>query len=102
MSDYATSIFTDGSKTEAGTVSCVFSDDLGTSVSLRLPNICTVFQAEIQSIWLQGNLDSFPFVFRLLIYMYVDSLATINALNSYVIKSKCVDCIKSLNLISYH
>ena len=35
--------------------------------------------------------------------VYVDSLAAIKALNSYVIKSKCVDdCIKSLTVISYH
>ena len=50
MRDYATSIFTDRSKTETGTGSGVFSEDLGISVSLRLPNTCTVFQTEIYAI----------------------------------------------------
>ena len=35
MRDYATSIFTDGLKTETGPGSGVFSNDLGTSVSLK-------------------------------------------------------------------
>ena len=46
LSDYTTSIFTEGSR-ETGTGLGLFSDDLGTSVSLRLPNTCTGFQAEI-------------------------------------------------------
>lgn len=36
-------IFMDGSKTENGTVSGTFSDDLDFSEPLRLPNTCRVF-----------------------------------------------------------
>ena len=43
LNDYATSIFTDGSKTETDTGSGVFSDNLDISVSLSLTNTCTVF-----------------------------------------------------------
>ena len=72
-------------------------------MSLRLPNTCTVFQAEIYAINMAarkiGQLSLRPSV----IDIYVDSLAAIKALNSYVIKSKCVDdCIRSLTLIGYH
>ena len=66
--NYATSIFTDESKTETGTGLGVFSDDLGTSVSLRLQFFK---RKSMPSIWLQGKLDSFPFVLRLLIYCYI-------------------------------
>ena len=48
--DYVISIFTDGSKTENGTGSGIYSDDLDISLSLRLPNSCTVFQTEIYDI----------------------------------------------------
>ena len=52
---------------------------------------------------ISGKLDSFCFVLRLLIYINIDSPAAIKVLNSYVIKSTCVDdCIKSLTHISYH
>ena len=99
---YLTSIFTDGSTTEAGSGSGVFSDDLGTLVSLRLLNTCTVFQAEIYAINMTarkiGQLPLRPSV----IDIYVDSLAAIRALNSYVINSKGVDdYIRPLTLKSY-
>lgn len=40
----------DVSKTETGTGSSVFSDDLHFFVSLRLPNTCTVLQEVIYAI----------------------------------------------------
>lgn len=43
-------LFTDGSKTETGTGSWIFSDDLDISVSLRLPNTYMIFQAGMYAI----------------------------------------------------
>ena len=60
-------------------------------MSLRLPNTCTVFQAEIYAINMAarkiGQLSLRPSV----IDIYFDSIAAIRALYSYVIKSKNVD-----------
>ncbi|KAH8310031.1 hypothetical protein KR044_002043, partial [Drosophila immigrans] len=42
---------TDGSKTIEGTGSGVFSEDLATKLSFRLPDWCSVFQAEIYAVW---------------------------------------------------
>ena len=79
--DYATSIFTNGSMTVTGTSLGVFSDDLGTSVSLRLPNTCTLFEAEIYAINMAPRkieqLSLRPSVNDI----YVDILAAIKELN---------------------
>ena len=88
LNDNATSIFTDGSKTETGTGSGVFSDDLGISVSLMLPNTCTVFQEEIYAINMAARKIGKLSLRTSVIDIYVDSLAAIKVLNSYVIKSK--------------
>lgn len=46
----AISVFTDGTKTEMGTGSGIFSDNLDISVSFGLPNTCIGFKAQIYTI----------------------------------------------------
>lgn len=53
-------IYTDGSKMEGGVGGGVFSEELGISLSFRLPDHCSVFQAEVVAIqeamqWLRIN-----------------------------------------------
>ena len=73
LRDYVTTIFTDGLKTKTCTASGIFSDDLGTFVSLRLPNTCTVFQAEIYVINMGARkVEQFSLRPWLLIYMPIN------------------------------
>ncbi|XP_049315628.1 uncharacterized protein LOC125779110 isoform X2 [Bactrocera dorsalis] len=45
-----TSVYTDGSKMDCGVGTGVFSADLGISLSIRLPNSASIFQAEVLGI----------------------------------------------------
>lgn len=97
------SVFTDGSKMDMGTGSGIFSGELGICASLRLPDFCSVFQAEIcaidkaAQILLERELNPSK------INICVDSLAALKALESNYIRSKCVrDCITSLSQIHRH
>ncbi|KAH8274142.1 hypothetical protein KR044_011969, partial [Drosophila immigrans] len=76
------SIYTDGSKTIEGTGSGVFSEDLATKLSFRLPDWCSVFQAEIYAVWqatkLVRTLGGSPRD----VSIYVDSQSAIKALAS--------------------
>lgn len=67
---------------ETGTGLEMFSDDMNISVSL---------------------IDSFAFVPRLLIYVYVDRIAALRVLNSNVFKLKRLyDCLYLLVLVNHH
>ena len=48
--DYDIALYTDGSKMEPGDGAGVFSEELGIRESYRLPERCSVFQAEVMAI----------------------------------------------------
>lgn len=97
------SIFTDGSKTESGTGSGVFSEKLGINKSFGLPNYCSVFQAEIFAVTQAAKTVRNKGLAPCNLTFFVDSLAAIKAIESNTVKSKCVgECRKSLRLIRQH
>lgn len=99
----AISVFTDGSKMEMGTGSGVYSEDLDIRVSMRLPDECSVFQAEIYAIDTAARIIRERDVGPTVISIFVDSLAALKALGSYTIRSKCFrDCVESLGQIQRH
>ncbi|KAL7739832.1 hypothetical protein ACLKA6_003274 [Drosophila palustris] len=63
-----------GSKTEGGTGAGVYASDLAVQLSFRLPDWCSVFQAEIYA---ARNIS-----------IYIDSQAAIKALSTNTVKSK--------------
>lgn len=72
--------FTDRSKTETATGFRILINDLHIIEPMRLPNMCTVLQAEIYTISVAVKKNSqILFVPRLLIY--IDSLPIIKAFN---------------------
>ncbi|XP_046811157.1 uncharacterized protein LOC124420850 [Lucilia cuprina] len=95
-SEYTTRIFTDGSKMNCGVGSGVFCEEAGVSISHRLPNNCSVFQAEIFAIMsacrvlhdlnIRGNIG-----------IFVRSQAALLSLNSYTTTSLLVRQSKSVN-----
>ena len=63
MEDESIHFYIDGSKTKEGIGGGVYSERLKFSLSFRLPNHCSVFQAEILAIkevlsWLKENVIS--------------------------------------------
>lgn len=93
------SIFTDGSKTENGTGSGIFSESLNIKHSLKLNKDCSVFQAEIKAVEKAATfLSTITDNDDKDITIYVDSQAAIKALASTTIKSKTVkDCLDALD-----
>ena len=92
------SIYTDGSKMENGTGSGVFSEFFNIGVSFRLPDYCTVFQAEIYAVLKACEiLGTLPFAGKD-IAIYIDSQAAIKSLDAYHTKSKLVLQCKQLLL----
>lgn len=74
-----------GSKTETGTRYSLISDDLNIFMSLRLPNICTVFQVTIYT------------------DIHIDSLISFKAQVWNVVELKCLyDYIQSLKMFNHH
>ena len=94
-------IFTDGSKLD-GKVGCgIFSEDVGLNESFRLPNYCSVFQAEVLA--LKHAADELIKMNALgkSINILSDSQAAIRALSSSHTNSKVVqNCLQSLNEIA--
>lgn len=99
LTDKELAVFTDGSKTESGVGAGVFIESLGYEESFRLPQHCTVYQAELLGIKKAAD--------RLLIgvsgkdiAIYIDNKAAITSLASHNIKSKLVsDCREVLQAL---
>ena len=93
-------IFTDGSKTGTGVGSGVYSEVLGIQKSYRLPNDCSVFQAEILAIKKAAELILGKEIPYNKVTLYVDSQAAIKALASYEVNSRLVlECREALKKI---
>ena len=90
--------FTDGSKLNNQVGFGVFSDKLNLSISIRLPDYCSVFQAEVKAItevmrWLRSNV-----ITQLEVVIFCDSQAALKALESFGLNSRVVkECFESLN-----
>ena len=97
LEDESIHFYTDGSKTKDGVGAGVFSDRLNLKLSFRLPNHCSVFQAEIMAIkealsWLKKNVISARDI-----RIFSDSQAAIKSLESTSINSLvALDCRSSL------
>ncbi|XP_055856174.1 uncharacterized protein LOC129919340 [Episyrphus balteatus] len=94
--------YTDGSKMESGTGAGVFCKPLNIRESFRLPDDCSVFQAEIFAIEKAAELVLKEKLISSEITFFVDSQAAIKALDSETIRSKAVlNCRKRINSICY-
>lgn len=93
--------FTDGSKLDNKVGGGVFCPDLNLEKSFRLPDHCSVFQAEMIAIgkvfsWLRNNVVTYTKV-----NIFTDSQAAIKSLNSSTVNSKTVrKCLTSLLVMS--
>ena len=94
-------VFTDGSKTEEGTGAGVYSKRLDLSCSFRLPDECSVFQAEVLAISEAARAIALRELPGYGIVLYSDSRAALGALASRVTNSRLVRmCQKNLNDLS--
>lgn len=90
--------FTDGSKFNNQVGFGVFSGKLNFFISARLPDYCSVFQAEVRAItevmrWLKRNVIS-----HLEVIIFCDSQAALKTLGSFGLCSRVVtECLDSLN-----
>ena len=90
--------FTDGSKLNNQVGFGVFSRKLNLFISARLPDYCSVFQAEVSAItevmrWLKRNV-----ITHLEVIVFCDSQAALKALDSFGLCSRVVtECLDSLN-----
>ncbi|KAL7726428.1 hypothetical protein ACLKA6_004568 [Drosophila palustris] len=97
------SFYTDGSKTEEGTAAGVYASDPAVHLSVRLPDLCSVFQAEIYAVW-----QAIKLIYTLEgparnISIYIDSQAAIKALSTNTVKSKLTrNTAAALNQCQHH
>ncbi|XP_036341061.1 uncharacterized protein LOC118750446 [Rhagoletis pomonella] len=91
-------IYTDGSKLDLKVGSGIYSQELSLSLSFRLPDYCSVFQAEVTAIYEAARwlIDSPTNLHAVTIFS--DSQAAIQALNCDKSSSKIVmECRRTLN-----
>jgi ribonuclease HI len=99
----ALQFYTDGSKLDGKVGAGVFCEKLNVSMAVRLPDYCSVYQAEVRAIeevlnWLKHNVVS-----TVDIAIYVDSQAAIGSLESVAFSSKvALSCHSSLNEMGEH
>ncbi|XP_037943520.1 uncharacterized protein LOC119676353 [Teleopsis dalmanni] len=100
-SDNRLNFFTDGSKLDGQVGGGVYCPELDLSMSFRLPDHCSVFQAEVSAIlevsdWLKHNVSSVKFI-----NIFTDSQAAIKSLNSSTFNSRLVlNCLTSLMVMA--
>jgi len=96
-------IYTDGSKLNSQTGGGVFTPELDIKVSFRLPDHCSVFQAEVMAIQeAMVHLDTSEH-HDIDIFIFLDSQAALRALDYYTTNSKTIsECLKSLNEMATH
>ena len=98
-----TEIYTDGSKLNGKVGSGVFSSDLNIALSIRLPDHCSVFQAEITAILEATKQLHCNEIFGKNIYIFTDSQAAVKSLTDIQSTSKLVtECRYSLNEKARH
>ena len=91
------SVFTDGSKMDTSTGSGVYIPDRNIKVSYRLPDNCSVFQAEILAIIKAAEIIEWNIEVGQVVTIYVDSQAALKALTGHSVKSRLVsECKESL------
>jgi ribonuclease HI len=96
-----TNIFTDGSKLAEQVGFGIFSSDIGINQSHRIPDYCSVFQAEVIALKQAAEILSVNGISGKDIHILTDSQAAVRALSSSYVKSCVVQsCIISLNEIS--
>jgi len=92
----AVNIYTDGSKLNFQTGGGVFSPELDIKVSIRLPDHCSVFQAEVMAIREAMTHPDTSVRHDIDIFIFSDSQAALRALDSYTTNSKTIsECRKS-------
>ena len=98
--------YTDGSKTDTGCGSGYIittnnNKDIIEEKHFKLPDHCTVFQAELSAIREACNYLNNEHNKHIIIW--TDSLSSIQALTTYTIRSKTVsDCLNAINCIATH
>ncbi|OFC59623.1 hypothetical protein BBW68_14995 [Candidatus Erwinia dacicola] len=97
------SIYTDGSKLDHRVGGGVFCATLNTNIAFRLPDHCSVFQAEITAIKESLVVLTKSVLTTRSIYIYTDSQAALKSLKSPMVSSKLVkECLDLLeDLTSY-
>lgn len=94
-------IYTDGSKMTTGTGSGVYCESLSIEKSFRLPDHCSVYQAELVAIRKAAEIVTMREISNRDISFYIDNQAAILTLGSNVIRSRLVnDCRKVLHEVS--
>lgn len=101
LNQYDLTVFTDGSKSEAGCGAGFQISEPFSRRSFKLPDNCSVFQCEMLAIHKACSYLDHLGTEDKRIAICVDSQAALKALTSHTIKSKVVmDCYKILNKIS--
>ena len=94
-------VYTDGSKTEDGTGSGFYIEELNKRVSQKISDNCTIFQAEINALRIAAEALLEANIIGREVSLYVDSQAAIMALDSTVTYSKVVkECKKKIFQVS--
>jgi ribonuclease HI len=98
MGGGAIAVFADGSKMGLGTGAGIYSGKLGLSCSFRLPDGCSVFQAEVLAVCEAAKAIAQRELPRSRVVLYSDSRAALGALAAKVTNSKLVRaCREALN-----
>ena len=98
IDDNHLNMFTDGSKLENKVGGGVFSEELNTRKSFRLPDHCSVYQAEVAAIQEALTIVKESQIGTDNINIFSDSQAAIKSLSSMTFNSKiAIDCRRSLD-----
>jgi hypothetical protein len=96
LRDDAIPVFTDGSKMEVCTGAGVYSERLNLSCSYRLPDGCSVFQAEVLAICEAAKAITRRELPRSRIVLYSDSRAALGYMAARITNSKLENVVKLL------
>ena len=88
-------IFTDGSKTPDGAGAEIFFNELKLRQPYRLPNHCTIFQAEVFTMWKAVELAETRTTVNSVGNLYIDSQEAIKRITAYKVNSKLVNSCKA-------
>jgi ribonuclease HI len=101
LENEALQFFTDGSKLDGKVGAGVFCEKLNVNISVRLPDYCSVYQAEVAAIWQVVTWLKHNVVSVRDIAIYVDSQAAVRSLEAVCLRSRvALDCRSSLNEMS--
>ena len=88
-------IYTDGSKTPDGAGAGIFFNELNLKQPYKLPNNCTIFQAEVFAVRKAVELAETCTTVNLEVNLYIDSQAAIKGITTYKQNSKLVNSCKA-------